>query len=333
MPLCGPSRGLLYISGSMKVCLAVLNRDGRDHLAELLPTATRAVREYGQGCPIVVLDNESPGDDLAWLRTNYPEVEGVSQRNDFLFSYNRLLANRDEDVVILLNNDLKVSANFIGAMVRHFAEPSVFAVSCKAFNWEGDRLNSGPCLLKVLRRGWIVTGCQLDRQVLSYTLFASGGFMAVDRRKFLALGGFDPLFYPAYGEDKDLCFRAWCRGWTSLYEPECYVFHREGGSWDRGRHRSRRLIEISNYLFTWRNFRRPWFRAAHRVYLTWLTVRKRIEGDGNWVESFREARRLWRERRREALAGVPQVVDLGGLQRMCGSPVAERARGEVGCAA
>ena len=55
--------------------------------------------------------------------------------------------------------------------------------------------------------------------------------MAVDRMKFLQIGGFDILYYPAYVEDVDLCFQAWRKGWSCIFEPSSKVLHREGGSW------------------------------------------------------------------------------------------------------
>ena len=244
----------------------------------------------------------------------------VSPKNDYLFSYNWLLANRDEDIVILLNNDLRLSENFVSCLIRHFENPTTFAVSCKAFNWDGDAINSGPCNFAV-RRGRVLGEFQIDRQYTAYTLFASGGFMAVDRRKFLELGGFDRLFYPAYGEDKDLCFRAWSKGMKCIYEPGCHVLHREGGSWDQEANRSRRLIDITNYLFMWRNFRYLRFQIPHHLYLAWLSVRKTTECDTGWLETLKEARQLWRERHKEALCKAPRNVDLRQIQQICGTPV------------
>ena len=54
--------------------------------------------------------------------------------------------------------------------------------------------------------------------------------MAMDRLKFLTLGGFSRLFYPMYCDDTDLGFRAWRRGWRSIYEPQSVLYHRENGS-------------------------------------------------------------------------------------------------------
>ena len=42
---------------------------------------------------------------------------------------------------------------------------------------------------------------------------SAGPVLAVDRRKFLALGGYDPVYFPGRIEDLDLGFRGWMAGW------------------------------------------------------------------------------------------------------------------------
>src|SRR6266850_1764818 len=76
--------------------------------------------------------------------------------------------------------------------------------------------------------------------------------MAVDRRKFIELGGFNRLFYPAYGEDLDLGFRAWRRGWRCIFEPASVVYHRESASFDTSEGSpSKDLMRHAQFLFQW----------------------------------------------------------------------------------
>src|SRR6266496_2075612 len=153
------------------ICFAVLNYNGQGHLRELLPTLLEAVRHYPHDCPIVILDNQSTEGDVTWLTRNYPSVDVVvAPSDDYLFSYNWLLPQRKEDIVILLNNDVRVSPNLIGILARHFNEPTTFAVSCKAFTWDGLHVNSGPCTFDA-RRGWLKAEYAFSRQRTSYTLF------------------------------------------------------------------------------------------------------------------------------------------------------------------
>jgi GT2 family glycosyltransferase len=234
------------------VCLAILNYNGRKHLEALLPTAALAANNYGGRCSVLVLDNRSTEPDMEWIKKSYPSViVEESPENDFLYSYNWLLPQLEEDIVVILNNDLRLDPNFINPLVRHFHSPDVFAVSASSYNWEGSEKTIGPARL-THSQGFYGWSFESGRQELCHTLFASGGFMAVDRKKFVQLGGFNRLYHPAYCEDLDLGFRAWRRGWRSIYEPKSIVWHRESASWSvSAKSRPNKLNLRNSLLFQW----------------------------------------------------------------------------------
>ena len=60
------------------------------------------------------------------------------------------------------------------------------------------------------------------------TVSAHGAAMLVRRSMLLELGCFDESFFMEW-EDLDLCWRAWSRGWPSVYVPEARLRHRVGG--------------------------------------------------------------------------------------------------------
>jgi GT2 family glycosyltransferase len=51
--------------------------------------------------------------------------------------------------------------------------------------------------------------------------------MAVRRSMFRELGGFDERL-PIAWEDTEICWRAWLRGWRTLYVPSAFCWHRVG---------------------------------------------------------------------------------------------------------
>lgn len=262
------------------VVLAILNYNGRNHLQELLPTALAAAQCYPGKARVLVLDNRSTRDDVDWVGKHYPDAKVVvAPRNDFLFSYNWLLGTLEEEIVVLLNNDLRVREDFIVPLTRHFARNDVFAVSASSRNWEDSEYSFGPLQLEQHHgiNYWVP---EFGRQALSNTLFASGGFMAVDRLKFQMLGGFNRLFYPAYGEDLDLCFRAWRRGWRCLFEPESIVLHRESASWNEQSTLQRSLNLRASLLFRWSSLpaRGPFLkRWAYQLKVSFKKIL-----DGEW---------------------------------------------------
>ncbi len=59
-----------------------------------------------------------------------------------------------------------------------------------------------------------------------------GGFLMLRRTMLEELGGFDEGFF-LYGEDIDLCYRAWRAGWSCWYVPAAVVEHEHRAVTDR----------------------------------------------------------------------------------------------------
>ena len=79
--------------------------------------------------------------------------------------------------------------------------------------------------------------------------------LAVDRRRFLALGGYDPIYFPGRIEDLDLGFRAWMAGYRGYYVPESVAYHKGWGTFEPqlGKDRCDELASRNTLLFMWKN--------------------------------------------------------------------------------
>lgn len=276
------------------LCLAILNYNGRRHLEHLLPTACVAAKNFSGTSAVVVLDNQSTDDDVAWIAREFPSVETVeAPENDFLFSYNWLALKRTEDVFVLLNNDLKVDHDFIAPLVSHFESPDVFSVSARSYDWNGGEVTSGPAQLE-FKNGFYSWDFDTQCQKTCHTLFTSGGFMAVDRRKFLELEGFNRLFAPAYCEDVDLCFRAWRRGWRCIYEPNSIVWHRHQATWAKTSTNSLSSLELRNLLLMqWSTFPMDNGRSARLKSLVKLFLGSLFGCNRVWLKTYPAALLYW----------------------------------------
>ena len=115
----------------------------------------------------------------------------------------------------------------------------------------------------------------LPGEDLTYVLYGSGGCSLYDAAKLRALGGVDEAYEPAYVEDLDLGYRAWQRGWPSVY-----VAGRRGGAPPSRHHLAlstaktqlERLLEVNYLKFLARCrrrvprlFRRLWGQALRRL--------------------------------------------------------------------
>jgi GT2 family glycosyltransferase len=281
------------------VCLTILNYNGKQHLEYLLPTACAAAHTFSGDCSIVILDNCSTDDDVNWIRHEFPSVETVvAPKNDFLFSYNWFAAKRTEDILVFLNNDLKLDPDFLAPLMRHLQSSDVFSVSARSYDWSGAKVTSGPARLE-FKNGFYSWNFDTQHQKTCCTLFTSGGFMAVDRKKFVELGGFNRLFAPAYCEDMDLCFRAWRRGWRCIYEPESIVWHRHQATWSHNSVGSLGSLELRNLLLMqWSTFPMDKGRSARLKSLVKLLLGSMFAGDPVWLKTYPTTLLYWLSIRR-----------------------------------
>jgi GT2 family glycosyltransferase len=284
------------------VCLAILNYNGKQHLEHLLPTACVAANKFSGTCAILVLDNQSADDDVAWIEREFPSVQViVAPKNDFLFSYNWLAQKRTEDILLFLNNDLKLANDFLAPLVRHFESPDVFSVSARSYDWNGAEVTTGPSRLN-FENGFYSWKFDTQHQKTCHTLFTSGGFMAADRKKFVELGGFNRLFAPAYCEDVELCFRAWRRGWRCIYEPRSVVWHRHQGTWSDHSIGNLSSLELRNLLLMqWSTFPMHKGRWARLQSLAKLFIGSLFSGNTVWTKTYPATLLYWLSVRRSYL--------------------------------
>jgi GT2 family glycosyltransferase len=260
--------------------IVVLNWNGIAHLEALLPSLETAVAG-GPAASIVVVDNRSTAGDVAWIAAHHPAVEViVAERNDYLFSLNPVVAKRPEEVVVILNNDMRVDPGFLGPLLTHFTDPSVFAATARVLDWDGTRQTTGQRRI-ALRHCWYYQWWELSVSGPVHTLDAGGGCAAFRRRYFAELGGFDPLFRPAYYEDIDLSYRAWMRGWRTVFEPRSVIYHRVGATlWDPARDaRHRAMLARNQALFTMKNVGGWGFLAGYLAMAPVRAVRSALHGD------------------------------------------------------
>lgn len=266
-------------SSTPTCCVLVLTYNGRSHLESCLPSLLRAGRKVPGGCPVVVVDNRSTDETVDWLRRYYPEVEvQIAERNDYLFSLNRVVASRSEDVVVILNNDMHFDENFIPAMLPHFDSADVFAVTARILDWEGKRITTGQRVAEK-RHAWFYKSWRLGVQESCLTLDACGGGAAFRRSMYMELGGFDPLYRPGYWEDTDMSYRAWRRGWKIVYEPGSTIYHRISASFSEqmgGASAVTRLIRRNEVIFAVRNVGGWGFVTVYLALLPLRMVRNAI---------------------------------------------------------
>jgi GT2 family glycosyltransferase len=211
-----------------------------------------------------------------------PDLEFI--RNDcnvgFGASCNRGFRQASHNLILLLNNDVKISPDAIDVLARHFDDAQTFAAHCRVSDMKSGRL-VGTGKLASFSRGFIRVhgsyvdspepGAGLDRRL--YSAFASGGAAMYDRSKFELLGGFDELLSPYYWEDVELSYRAWKRGYKIVYEPAAGAVHQISSTIGKLDQRPVKIIQQRNRLiFQWVNLHDRFLLASHLMWLVLLAL-------------------------------------------------------------
>ena len=306
------------------VSVLVLNYNGIRHLDDCFLSLQRSAAAYPGRCALVCVDNRSTDGSREFVRGRFPDVEILeAPENDFLFSLNAVAAGRDEDIIIVVNNDMRFDEGFIEPLASRFIDPEVFAVGSAILDWEGSANTVGPRCARV-RQFWFYKWWSYEAQQPALTLEACGGAAAYRRRMFVELGGFDPLYRPGYYEDLDVSYRAWARGWSVVYEPRSRAYHRESASMlERfGDSAKERLLYRNHLLFTVKNIGGPAFLAGFFVCLPYRVLSPLLRGYGVPLIGFLRALPKFPEALRKRAERPGATTDLTRFEHVM--PLARR---------
>ena len=252
----------------MRVHVLVLNFNGRRLLGECLPSVVDAAGASRYRCDVAVVDNDSRDDSLAWLGRHFPQVRVIRRPNRGLSSFNDVVPGLEGPVAVLLNNDVKLAPDCIDPLVEPLVDPrpdgdsSCFMTAplCRLFDgvtYEGFK-TAVTWRLGLVQATALFPGHEGVIHATGLTASA-GAAMAVDREKFAALGGFDPLFLPGRLEDLDFAFRGYLAGYHARYVPAAVAYHRGMATFGEvfGRSGCDQLALRNTLLFQWKNLRHP----------------------------------------------------------------------------
>ena len=223
-----------------RTAVVILNWNGRQHLEQFLPSV---VAHTPQQVRIIVADNGSTDDSVAFLEQHYPAIEIIRLERNYGFAegYNRALEQVDAEFFILLNSDVEVTAGWVEPLVATLTNNrSIAAVAPKLrsygnrdhFEYAGAAGGYIDVLGYPFCRGRILSTLEQDKgqyNSAQEVFWASGAAFCCRADVFRMLGGFDADFF-AHMEEIDLCWRMQLQGYKIMVEPHSTVYHLGGGT-------------------------------------------------------------------------------------------------------
>lgn len=257
-----------------RASVVIPNWNGRDLLEKYLPSVCAAM-SGNPGNEVIVVDNGSGDGSVAFLEANFPQVKVLALPRNLGFGggSNAGFRAASNDIVVLLNSDMRVDRDFLAPLLEGFADEKVFAVSCQIFFSDPKKHREETGLTQAWWAGGHLRVRHRNDEAITglYPCFyGGGGSCAFDRRKFLELGGFDHVLRPFYLEDTDLGMMAWKRGWKVLYQPRSIVYHEHRGTIGKkfSPEYIQRVLKKNFALFVWKNIH-EWSRLRSHFAVSW----------------------------------------------------------------
>jgi len=223
----------------MKIAIVILNWNGKKILEQFLPS----VVEFSEEATIYVADNASTDKSIPYLKEKFNKVTILKNKTNggYAKGYNDALKNVTEDLLVLLNNDVEVTQNWLQPIINEFkrddsliaAQPKILDFNNKRyFEYAGagggfiDQLGYPYC------RGRIFNTIEKDKgqyNDINKIFWASGACFIVRSNEFKELNGFDENFF-AHQEEIDLCWRIQQNGGIIKYIGNSTVYHVGGAT-------------------------------------------------------------------------------------------------------
>jgi GT2 family glycosyltransferase len=237
-----------------KVAVVILNWNGLKYLKQFLPSVLAST---WSNLDIVMGDNASSDESVAFMRENYPSVRIIQNDKNYGFTggYNRVLAQVEADYYILLNSDVEVTPNWIEPVIELMESDSQIAAAApkirsyaqkEYFEHAGaaggfiDKHGYPFC------RGRIFYELEKDNgqyEQSGEVFWASGASLFIKKAIWDESGGFDESFF-AHMEEIDLCWRLKNMGYKVMYCAQSTIYHVGGGT-----------LNAENPFKTYLNFR------------------------------------------------------------------------------
>lgn len=111
-----------------KVAVVILNWNGKHFLEQFLPSVLNTTYS---NLEIVVGDNASTDDSVAYVQANYPSVTILQNDNNYGYAggYNKILESVNADYIVLLNSDVEVTPDWIEPVIDLMESDELIAVA------------------------------------------------------------------------------------------------------------------------------------------------------------------------------------------------------------
>ncbi|HEX9724655.1 MAG TPA: glycosyltransferase [Vicinamibacteria bacterium] len=213
--------------GEPFVSVLILNRNGRTGLETCLASLQK--QDYRPDrFEILMVDNGSTDDSISFVSERFPSVRTVPRDGNLGqgAALHSAIPQARGDYLAFLGNQLRVDTTWLRELVEATARHRTAAAASKILDQDSRQIDFAGGIVSLVGHSWpLGRGAPAADYPthLSPLLFASADAMLVERSAYDAVGGFDPDYF-ACGQDVDLGWRLWLRGYRVVLAPASLAF-------------------------------------------------------------------------------------------------------------
>jgi len=270
------------------VAVVILNWNGKKFLEQFLPSL---VNSTYPNMFLVVADNASTDDSVAFLQSYYPKISIIHNNGNLGYTggYNTALQQVSADYYALLNSDVEVDPGWLEPLVG-LMESDKMMGACQpkmldflhrtSFEYAGAAGGWLDAYGYPFCKGRIFDNCEEDNgqyDIATPIFWASGAALFIRSPVFHEMKGFEPFFF-AHMEEIDLCWRMQLAGYKIYSCPQSVIYHVGGGTLPKGNQRKVFLNFRNNLIMLSKNMRlgEKLWKIPYRIILDSVSAWKNI---------------------------------------------------------
>lgn len=227
-----------YFSDLMDVSIIIPSFNTSALLARCLTSIFTSLQDSDITHEVIVVDNASTDGSVELVRKKFSQVHVVSNTENVGYgrANNQAIKKAKGRYILLLNSDIVVQNDAIGALYKFIKDKKKIFVGGKLFNVDGSaQASCGPFLtipvvaLMLFAKGDLWGATRSSPDSTKPVDWVSGACLMGEKKAFEDVGLFDEEIF-MYMEDIDFLYRARKRGYRTFFCSDAQFIHAGAGS-------------------------------------------------------------------------------------------------------
>lgn len=219
------------------VSVIIVNWNGKHFLKECL---TSLYNQNYKNIEVIFVDNNSKDGSVEYVRESFPKTKIIINKENLGFAEGNNVGYKHAtgDYILFLNNDTKVTKNFILELVKVLkGDKKIGGAQSKILLMDDPtKLDSVGAFLT--NTGFLYHYGIAKKDSPKYNeqidIYSAKGACMIFKREVLEKIKVDGEIldsrYFAYFEETDMCHRIWLSGYRIVFAPKSVIYHKMGGT-------------------------------------------------------------------------------------------------------